>query len=84
MTSLTLSPADDCPRLRRGSPARLVAAASRRWRVIDRRGRIVGHLDAVADPRGVRYRARRYHPTARAFVDVGEFWSPDDAVASLM
>lgn len=70
------------PRL---SPGRehLVRAAAALWRVVDARGRVRGHLRAVETSQGVRYRAERYRPATAGFVEVGAFWSPDDAVAAL-
>jgi len=53
------------------------------WRVIDPSGRVLGHLQAVADAAGVRYRARRFHAPSRAFRDLGDFWTADDAVDCL-
>jgi hypothetical protein len=71
------------PPLRRGTPVRLATAASGLWRVIDARGRIIGHLEANPQHHGVRYRARRFHAASRVFRDLGEFWSADDAVDCL-
>jgi hypothetical protein len=71
------------PALRRGTPVRLAAAAAGLWRVVDARGRIIGHLEASSQHQGVRYRARRFHTASRAFRDLGEFWSADDAVDCL-
>ena len=62
---------------------RLIAAAPALWRVIDARGRVIGHIQAHADGAGVRYRARRFHVATRAFRDLGEFWSADDAIDCL-
>lgn len=62
---------------------RLVVAGSRLWRVLDPRGRVIGHVQAVASDGDVRYRARRFHTPSRAFRDLGEFWSADDAVECL-
>ncbi|MEU1970589.1 hypothetical protein ABZ477_02950 [Microbacterium sp. NPDC019599] len=77
-------PAPSAPRLRRGSHVRLAAAATALWRVIDDRGRIIGHLEALAvDGGGTRFRARRFHTASGAFRDLGEFWSADDAVDCL-
>ncbi|MBN9152865.1 MAG: hypothetical protein J0I44_05725 [Microbacterium sp.] len=82
--SLTIAPSSiQTPALRRGTPLQLLAVGNGRWRVMDAAGRIAGHLDALLDPRGVRYRARRYHPGSRAFRDLGDFWSADDAVDCL-
>lgn len=84
MTSLTIA-----PRVPRATP-RLVAARERLlragpelWRVVDRRGRVVGHLRAIEGEGGVRYRAERLHRGTGAFLDAGTFWSADDAVACL-
>jgi len=65
----------------RGYVLRLVGAQL--WRVTDRRGRAVGHVRAEPEPEGTRYRARRFHAARGAFVDVGAFWSLEDAVDCL-
>lgn len=61
----------------------LVALGMDRWRVLDPAGAVIGVVDALTRPEGTRYRARRYRWSSRAFVDVGEFWHRDDAVAVL-
>lgn len=61
----------------------LTRAGDRLWRVVTPQGRVIGHLQAVEHPLGLRYRARRFHSALGGFLDVGDFWSPDDAVASL-
>ncbi|MDR6198256.1 hypothetical protein QE374_000165 [Microbacterium sp. SORGH_AS428] len=61
----------------------LVALGLDRWRVLDAAGGVIGVIDALARPDGMRYRARRYRWSSRAFIDVGEFWRRDDAVAVL-
>lgn len=71
------------PRLRTAAPVHLEPAAPSLWRVVDRRGLVIGHVAAFADPSGTRYRARRFHAVTRAFRDLGEFWSADDAVDCL-
>ncbi|MDN3494486.1 hypothetical protein QL996_00960 [Planococcus sp. APC 4015] len=71
------------PRLRPGSAIRLDPAAPSLWRVVDAAGRIIGHLLALRDDTGVRYRARRFHAGVRRFLDLGDFWSADDAVECL-
>lgn len=63
-----------------GIPVTLAAAAPALWRVVDRGGRVIGHLQALAVGSGVRYRARRFHAATRAFLELGEFWSLDDAI----
>ncbi len=61
----------------------LTRAAADLWRVLDSRGRVIGHIQAVADPLGLRYRARRYHAATGRFRDLGDFWAADDAVGCL-
>lgn len=78
MLSTSLLPAT--PRLRPELGLRLHSAGADRWRVVDAAGLIVGHIDASHDARGIRYRALRYHSGARAFRELGAFWSLDDAV----
>lgn len=73
----------DAPAVSPRTPVRLTAAAPMLWRVSDRSGRVIGHVQALADHAGMRYRARRYHAGSRAFRDLGEFWSADDAIDCL-
>lgn len=61
----------------------LTRAADRLWRVVTPRGRVIGHLQAIEHPLGLRYRARRFHSALGGFRDVGDFWSADEAVSSL-
>lgn len=67
----------------RSSAEHLERAGDHLWRVIDGRGVIRGHLRVIADPLGIRYRAERLHLPTGAFLLVGEFWDPNDAVAAL-
>ncbi|MBO3664036.1 hypothetical protein [Microbacterium stercoris] len=62
---------------------RLDRAGAALWRVVARDERIIGHLRQVDHPLGVRFRAERLHLPSGSFREVGEFWSPDEAVASL-
>lgn len=71
------------PALASNPRVRLVPAAPSLWRVLDARGIVVGHLQQVSHPGGLRFRARRFHPPSHAFRDVGEFWSADEAVDCL-
>ena len=66
-----------------GASVKLAAAAPALWRVIDASGRVIGHIQALAEDAGVRYRARRFHAASRAFRDLGEFWSAGDAIDCL-
>lgn len=68
------------PVLTRFPALRLVAAAPDLWRVVARSGRVIGHLQAIGEDPDTRYRARRFRAASRAFRDLGDFWSADDAV----
>ncbi|MDZ8172373.1 hypothetical protein [Microbacterium xanthum] len=68
------------PHLSRPTPLRLQPAAFGLWRVVDRHGRILGHLQRAADDGAARWRARRLSPIRHGFLDLGDFWSADDAV----
>lgn len=76
---LTLQSSSAAPNLTRAVDVRLVPAGPLLWRIVDR-GRAIGHLQAVREGADLRYRARRFHAPSRAFRDLGEFWSVDDAV----
>ena len=73
----------DPPRLPSGVPVRLAAAAPALWRVIDRKGHVIGHLQAIADGSGIRYRVRRFRASSRAFLELGEFWRIEEAIDCL-
>ncbi|WP_104166615.1 hypothetical protein [Cryobacterium sp. N22] len=65
------------------SPARsngpsLVAVRDGLWRVVDRSGAVLGHIERETHADGERYLARRLvMPTRR--IDLGAFWRIDDA-----
>jgi hypothetical protein len=80
MTLIAPAHPADVPPLLRHHDLRLAAAAPSLWRLLDRGGRVVGHMQVVDSARGPRYRARRFHAPSRAFRELGEFWSADDAV----
>ena len=82
--SLTVSSVSSgIPHLSRVRNVRLVPAAPALWRIVDRSGRVIGHLQAIGAGGDVRYSARRFHPPSRAFRELGAFWSADDAVECL-
>lgn len=81
--TLTESTPIDAPAVPAGVPLRLLDAAPSLWRVVDLRGRVVGHLQAITSSSGIRYRARRFQVASRAFLELGEFWSVGDALDSL-
>ena len=72
------------PHLETPSGVRLVSAAPALWRVLEPGGRVIGHLQEVAQAGGSRFRARRYSARSHAFLDLGDFWSADDAVECLL
>lgn len=62
----------------RNSGPTLVAVRDGLWRVVDRRGAVLGHIERQAQSDGDRYLARRIvMPTRR--IDLGSFWRMDDA-----
>lgn len=63
---------------------RLVLAGPALWRVLTATGHVIGHLQAISEAGGIRYRARRYHAATHAFRDLGDFWKADDAVECLL
>lgn len=71
------------PVLTRSRTLRLALAGPALWRVLDPAGHVLGHLQTIDHEWGTRYRARLFHPASRAFRDLGDFWSPDDAVDCL-
>lgn len=83
MLTLSKNESPAAPQLAPGSGAELVTVAPARWRVLDRSGRAIGHLDAESTPTGTRFRARRYHAPSRSLRELGTFWSPADAVDCL-
>ena len=62
---------------------RLQSAAPTLWRVVDRTGKVIGHIQAHGEQGGTRYRAQRFSPMARVFRALGDFWSADDAIDCL-
>ncbi|GLJ60332.1 MULTISPECIES: hypothetical protein [Microbacterium] len=71
------------PRLARAR-ARLTRAGASLWRVVGLDERVAGHLRAVESELGMRYRAERFHPASGALLPIGEFWTPDEAVETLL
>lgn len=58
---------------------RLERAGNRMWRAVDATRRVIGHIQPMPHIDGTRYRARRYKPATRSFLDLGDFWSADEA-----
>lgn len=55
----------------------------RRWRVLDRAGRVLGHLRAEDGPLGVRIHAERFDLATARMRDLGAFWTAREAVDCL-
>jgi hypothetical protein len=62
----------------------LAPAAARLWRVVAVDGRVIGHLQSIGDGTTAKYAAKRFHVASRAFRDLGQFWSADDAIQTLV
>lgn len=83
MSAITADSMPEPPHLAVRTPLRLTPAGPSLWRVSNERGIIIGHLGTRADEQGIRYVARRFHVSTAAFRELGEFWSPDDALQCL-
>lgn len=69
------------PRSVRGCVLR--AVSERRWRVIDRRGVVIGHVRREQAGQGVRFHAERFELARARLRDLGAFWTIDEAVECL-
>ncbi|WP_336631227.1 MULTISPECIES: DNA mismatch repair protein [unclassified Microbacterium] len=77
MTTITPTPHP----IVRGVTLRAVSAT--RWRVLDRTGRVVGHLRAEDRAEGVRFHAERFDVAAARLRHLGAFWTAREAVECL-
>ena len=84
MSALVEARTPGTPLLGSRTRARLVPAAPSLWRVMEPGGRVIGHLQEVAQSGGIRFRARPDNAAVHAFRDLGDFWGADDAVECLM
>lgn len=66
-----------------GRSVTLRPVSATRWRVLDRAGRVIGHLRSVHVPEGIRYHAERFDMRAARLRDLGGFWRSEDAVDCL-
>ncbi|CAD5996023.1 hypothetical protein [Agreia sp. COWG] len=57
----------------------LVSLRSGFWRVVHPSGRVVGYIEESSDPSSPRYAARRLVANTTRLIDLGDFWSLDDA-----
>lgn len=81
--NLSTEPSVEAPSIAADIPVRLTIAGPALWRVVDRRGIVIGHLQKTGGSGATRYRARRFREASRAFFDLGEFWRADDAIDCL-
>ncbi|PJJ63514.1 hypothetical protein [Compostimonas suwonensis] len=51
------------------------------WRVTTSSGAVLGHVQSTSDPRGERFAARRASSIPGTTIELGLFWSIDDALA---
>lgn len=88
MTTLTMAVrpttiADGVQPARSGSSARpsgpsLIVVRDGLWRVVDRSGAVLGHIEREAHADGERFLARRLVMSTRR-IELGAFWLIDDA-----
>lgn len=77
----TLEPAPSITKSRNGIT--LVQLHDELWRVTRPEGDVLGYVESFLDPRGRRYRSKRLVAVHKRFINIGEFWSFDDAVDCL-
>jgi hypothetical protein len=58
---------------------RLVQVRDDLARVTTASGEVLGYVERHDDPQGDRWRAKRFLPRQRLFVEIGDFWSRSDA-----
>lgn len=63
---------------RRNSGPTLVSVRDGLWRVVDRTGAVLGHIERQPHPDGERFLARRIVMATRR-IDLGAFWRMEDA-----
>lgn len=80
MDSTLTPPARGGSTLSASSAPGMVAVGPRRWRIVDRSGRVRGHVEARTVSGGTRYAALRFHQPSRAFRTLGDFWTVAEAV----
>lgn len=77
---MTLTHQEAMPAVR-GVTLRAISAT--RWRVLDRRGLVLGHLRAEPHNGGIRFFAERFDHAATRLRVLGSFWSAGEAVECL-
>ncbi|AZS36976.1 hypothetical protein CVS47_01599 [Microbacterium lemovicicum] len=83
LSSPTLDAAEAVITAARRALLTAVTAAPGLWRITGRDGRVIGHIRATGQGATLRYGALRYQPLSRAFRDLGDFWSCEQALDTL-
>jgi hypothetical protein len=74
---------DKAPTMETPEWARTVEVSKELWRVVDARGRAIGHVRAHRDGSAWRFSAERYSAHTRSFRRFGDFWSAREALECL-
>lgn len=53
------------------------------WRVLSRSGRPIGNVVAIEEAAGTRFHARRYHVPTGTHMQLGAFWTFEEARSCL-
>lgn len=61
----------------------VIALHGRLWRATRVDGSVAGYIELIDRGGEDRFRSKRLRPRAQGFLEVGEFWSADEAVESL-
>jgi hypothetical protein len=75
----TAVPASTAAPFRRHSPT-VVALRPGFWRIVHPGGAVLGYVELEHTAAGEQFRARRLIASTTRVVEIGEFWSLDDAV----
>lgn len=67
------------PLVERRGGLRVVQVRDDLARVTTPSGEVLGYVERHDDPQGERFRAKRFLPRQRRFVEIGDFWSRGDA-----
>lgn len=82
-SSLLDHPAEDVIPHRIRRDINLVQLHDELWRVTRADGDVLGYVESFMEPRGRRFRAKRFIVLHKRFIELGDFWSFDDAVDCL-
>jgi hypothetical protein len=81
MTTLAFTVTDSTKTMAVTRPGlHLVQLHEELWRVTRPSGDVLGYLEQFRVRAGLRFRSKRFIVRQRRFVEMGEFWSMDDAL----